>query len=276
MSVLEAIIMGILQGLTEFLPVSSSGHLEIANYLFGIEAESNLQFTMAVHAATVLSTITVFFRQIVALFKGLFRFRMNEETRYVINLLISMIPIAVVGFFFKDAIEGLFTSNLVLVGIMLLVTACLLTFAGLAKPRTGTITPKNAFIIGLAQALAVLPGLSRSGTTISTGLLLGVQRSEVSKFSFLMVLVPIIGMNLLELIGAPTGGEGIGTWQLVGGFAAAYLTGTLACRWMIRIVNRGKSPGSPSTAPPSASFPSDSVFSIRLRTTLTQTQNKRN
>ena len=138
------------------------------------------------------------------LFKGLFRFRMNEETRYVINLLISMIPIAVVGFFFKDAIEGLFTSNLVLVGIMLLVTACLLTFAGLAKPRTGTITPKNAFIIGLAQALAVLPGLSRSGTTISTGLLLGVQRSEVSKFSFLMVLVPIIGMNLLELIGAPT------------------------------------------------------------------------
>ena len=215
MSVLEAIIMGILQGLTEFLPVSSSGHLEIANYLFGIEAESNLQFTMAVHAATVLSTITVFFRQIVALFKGLFRFRMNEETRYVINLLISMIP-------------------------MLLVTACLLTFAGLAKPRTGTITPKNAFIIGLAQALAVLPGLSRSGTTISTGLLLGVQRSEVSKFSFLMVLVPIIGMNLLELIGAPTGGEGIGTWQLVGGFAAAYLTGTLACRWMIRIVNRGK------------------------------------
>ena len=231
MSVLEAIIMGILQGLTEFLPVSSSGHLEIANYLFGIEAESNLQFTMAVHAATVLSTITVFFRQIVALFKGLFRFRMNEETRYVI---------AVVGFFFKDAIEGLFTSNLVLVGIMLLVTACLLTFAGLAKPRTGTITPKNAFIIGLAQALAVLPGLSRSGTTISTGLLLGVQRSEVSKFSFLMVLVPIIGMNLLELIGAPTGGEGIGTWQLVGGFAAAYLTGTLACRWMIRIVNRGK------------------------------------
>lgn len=143
MSVLEAIIMGILQGLTEFLPVSSSGHLEIANYLFGIEAESNLQFTMAVHAATVLSTITVFFRQIVELFKGLFRFRMNEETRYVINLLISMIPIAVVGFFFKDAIEGLFTSNLVLVGIMLLVTACLLTFAGLAKPRTGTITPKT-------------------------------------------------------------------------------------------------------------------------------------
>ena len=131
-------------------------------------------------------------------------------------------------------------EDLVLVGIMLLVTACLLTFAGLAKPRTGTITPKNAFIIGLAQALAVLPGLSRSGTTISTGLLLGVQRSEVSKFSFLMVLVPIIGMNLLELIGAPTGGEGIGTWQLVGGFAAAYLTGTLACRWMIRIVNRGK------------------------------------
>lgn len=232
--------MGIIQGLTEFLPVSSSGHLELANYLFGIEAESNLQFTMAVHAATVLSTITVFFRPIVQLFRGLFKFRMNDETIYVINLLISMIPIAFVGLFFKDAVEGLFTSNLLLVGIMLLVTACLLTFAGLAKPRCGKITPKRAFIIGIAQALAVIPGLSRSGATISTGLLLGIKRSEVSRFSFLMVLVPIIGMNLLELIGAQPDAGSIGTWQLVGGFAAAYLTGTFACRWMINIVNRGK------------------------------------
>ncbi|HIW97636.1 MAG TPA: undecaprenyl-diphosphate phosphatase [Candidatus Tidjanibacter gallistercoris] len=240
MSVLEAIIMGILQGLTEFLPVSSSGHLELASYLFGIESESNLQFTMAVHAATVLSTITVFYRQIAELFRGLFRFRMNDETRYVLNLLLSMIPIGIVGLFFKDAVEGLFTSNLLLVGAMLLVTACLLTFAGRARPRSGKITPKNAFVIGIAQALAVLPGLSRSGATISTGLLLGVERSEVSKFSFLMVLIPIIGMNLLEIIGMPAGASSVGAWQLAGGFAAAYLTGTLACRWMIRIVNRGK------------------------------------
>lgn len=240
MSILEAIIMGILQGLTEFLPVSSSGHLELANYFFGIKGESNLQFTMAVHAATVLSTITVFYREIGQLFKGLFKFQMNTETRYIINIIISMIPIAVVGFFFRDTIEGLFTSNLLLVGIMLLITACLLTFAGLAKPRTGQITPGRAFVIGIAQALAALPGLSRSGATISTGLLLGVQRSEMSKFSFLMVLVPIIGMNLLELIGMTSGVASVGTWQLVCGFAAAYFTGTLACRWMIRIVNKGK------------------------------------
>ena len=240
MSILEAIIMGILQGLTEFLPVSSSGHLELANYFFGIKGESNLQFTMAVHAATVLSTITVFYREIGQLFKGLFKFQMNTETRYTINIIISMIPIAVVGFFFRDTIEGLFTSNLLLVGIMLLITACLLTFAGLAKPRTGQITPGRAFVIGIAQALAALPGLSRSGATISTGLLLGVQRSEMSKFSFLMVLVPIIGMNLLELIGMKSGVASVGTWQLVCGFVAAYFTGTLACRWMIRIVNKGK------------------------------------
>lgn len=240
MTVWEAIIMGIIQGLTEFLPVSSSGHLEIANYLFGIEGESNLQFTMAVHAATVLSTITVFFKEIGRLLGGLFKFRMNEETRYVINMVISMVPVAVVGFFFKDAVEGLFTSNLLLVGSMLLLTACLLTFAGLARPRSGKVTPGKAFVIGLAQALAVLPGLSRSGTTISVGLLLGVQRSEVSKFSFLMVLVPIIGMNLLELIGMDGAGSAIGAWQLAGGFLAAYVTGTLACSWMIRIVNRGK------------------------------------
>ena len=240
MSILEAIIMGILQGLTEFLPVSSSGHLELANYFFGIKGESNLQFTMAVHAATVLSTITVFYREIGQLFRGLFKFQMNTETRYIINIIISMIPIAVVGFFFRDTIEGLFTSNLMLVGIMLLITACLLTFAGLAKPRTGQITPGRAFVIGIAQALAALPGLSRSGATISTGLLLGVQRSEMSKFSFLMVLVPIIGMNLLELIGMTSGVASVGTWQLVCGFVAAYFTGTLACRWMIRIVNKGK------------------------------------
>lgn len=240
MSILEALILGILQGLTEFLPVSSSGHLELANYLFGIEGEGNLQFTMVVHLATVLSTITIFFREIGKLFKGLFRFKLNEETIYIINICISMLPILFVGIFFKDKIESLFTSNLLLVGCMLLVTAALLTFANYAKPRVGKINPTNAFIIGIAQALAVIPGLSRSGATISTGLLLGVKRSEVSKFSFLMVLIPIIGMNFLEVVGSDFASTTVGTWPLVVGFLAAYLTGTFACRAMIRIVNRGK------------------------------------
>ena len=240
MSILESIILGIVQGLTEFLPVSSSGHLELANYLFGIEAESNLQFTITLHAATVLSTITVFYKDIGSLFKGLFQFKMNDATRYCINLLISMIPVGLVGVFFKDAIESIFTSNLLIVGIMLLLTAGLLTFAANAKPRAGKITPLRAFVIGIAQAVAVLPGLSRSGSTISTGLLLGVDRNEVSKFSFLMVLIPIIGMNLLELFDLEAGGAAIGAAPLIFGFVTAYVTGTIACRWMIRLVNRGK------------------------------------
>ena len=244
MSILEAIIMGILQGLTEFLPVSSSGHLELANYFFGIKGESNLQFTMAVHAATVLSTITVFYREIGQLFKGLFKFQMNTETRYIINIIISMIPIAVVGFFFRDTIEGLFTSNLLLVGIMLLITACLLTFAGLAKPRTGQITPGRAFVIGIAQALAALPGLSRSGATISTGLLLGVQRSEMSKFSFLMVLIPILGeafLSLLDFLKDPAMlAQGLGVLPIISGTLGAFISGCFACKFMINIVKRGK------------------------------------
>ena len=240
MSVIESIILGIVQGLTEFLPVSSSGHLELANYLFGIEAESNLQFTITLHAATVLSTITVFSKDIAALFKGLFEFKMNDATRYCINLLISMIPVGLVGVFFKDTIENIFTSNLLIVGIMLLFTAGLLAFAANAKPRSGKITPLRAFIIGIAQAIAVLPGLSRSGSTISTGLLLGVERNEVSKFSFLMVLIPIIGMNMLELFDLDAVSASVGALPLICGFATAYITGTIACRWMIRLVNRGK------------------------------------
>ncbi len=239
MTILEAIILGIIQGLTEFLPVSSSGHLEIAGALFGIEGEGNLQFTMIVHAATVLSTITVFSKEIVKLLDGVFRFRLNKETVYIFNILISMIPVLLMGLFFKEQIEGLFTSNLLLVGSMLLVTALLLTLTHYAKPRDGKITTGNAFIIGIAQALAVIPGLSRSGATISTGLLLGTKRDEVSKFSFLMVLIPIIGMNLLDLMDKPVG-RGPGLWVLIAGFLAAYITGTLACRLMIKVVNRGK------------------------------------
>lgn len=236
---LEALILGLIQGLTEFLPVSSSGHLELANYLFGIEEPSNLQFTMALHAGTVLSTIVVFWNEIGKLFKGFFKFTMNPEMIFVLNILISLVPIAFVGVIFGSEIEALFTSNLTLVGCMLLVTAGLLTFAYYAKPRQNPVTPKNAFIIGIAQALAIFPGLSRSGCTISTGLMLGVKREEVSKFSFLMVLIPVIGMNFLEILKMPAG-ESFATAPLIGGFLMAFLSGTIACKWMIKLVNKGK------------------------------------
>lgn len=241
MEIWEAIILGAVQGLTEFLPVSSSGHLELMNYLFGIDEPNNLQFTMAVHAGTVLSTIVVFARELWRLIRGFFQFKMNDETVFVINILISLIPIIFVGLMFGDLIAGLFTSNLLLVGIMLLVTAALLTVSHYAKPGTRRVTPQSAFIMGLAQAVAVIPGLSRSGATISVGMMQGVKREEVSKFSFLMVLIPVIGMNLLEALGGgfSTGG-GIGAWPLAAGFAAAFVTGTLACRWMIKLVNGGK------------------------------------
>lgn len=235
----EAIILGLIQGLTEFLPVSSSGHLELANYFFGIEEPSNLQFTMAVHFATVLSTIVVFWHEIVKLLRGFFRFRMNEETIFILNIIISLVPIAFVGLMFQDSIEGLFTSNIRLVGFMLLITACLLTFANFAKPRSKPVTPVSAFVIGVAQAVAIFPGLSRSGCTISAGLLQGVKREEVSKFSFLMVLVPIIGMNMLEIIKAPVIGS-IFSPAVIAGFITAFISGMVACKWMISLINRGK------------------------------------
>lgn len=236
---LEAIILGLIQGLTEFLPVSSSGHLELANYLFGIEEPSNLQFTMALHAGTVLSTIVVFWKELGKLIKGFFRFNMNPEMIFALNILISLVPIAFIGIVFGSEIESLFTSNLTLVGVMLLITAALLTFAHYARPRQNPVTPKSAFIIGIAQAVAIFPGLSRSGCTISTGLMLGVKREEVSKFSFLMVLIPVIGMNFLEILKTPAG-ESFAAAPLIGGFLTAFISGMLACKWMIRLVNKGK------------------------------------
>lgn len=240
MELWESIVLGILQGLTEFLPVSSSGHLELANYLFGIEEPSNLTFTMALHFGTVMSTIVVFRSEIGRLLKGFFRFRMNDEMIFVINILISLLPVLFVGLMFKDSIEGLFTSNLTLVGAMLIVTAAVLVFAQRAKPKQRPVTPKSAFVMGLAQAVAVLPGLSRSGMTISAGLMQGVKREEVSKFSFLMVLIPVIGMNMLELFRGGFTGEAVGGVNIAAGFLTAFVTGMLACRWMIRLVNRGR------------------------------------
>ena len=201
MSWLEALVLGIVQGLTEYLPVSSSGHLAIGSALFGIEGEENLAFTIVVHVATVFSTLVILWKEIEWIFRGLFKFQMNSETRYAINILISMIPIGIVGVFFKDTVESIFGSGLLIVGCMLLVTAALLAFSYYAKPRQKeSISMKDAFIIGLSQACAVLPGLSRSGTTIATGLLLGNNKAKLAQFSFLMVIPPILGEALLDVL----------------------------------------------------------------------------
>jgi len=240
MSWIEALILGIIQGLTEFLPVSSSGHLELGKAILGIEAEESLMFSIAVHGATVLSTIIVFRKEILELFAGLFKFKLNEETHYIAKIIVSMIPVGIVGVFLKDELKLLFDGNVILVGSMLLVTAALLAFTYYAKERDKKITYKNAFVIGLAQALAVLPGISRSGATISTGLLLGNKRPEVAKFSFLMVLLPIIGENFLDITSGEMAASSIGTTPLLVGSVAAFITGLLACTWMLRIVKKGK------------------------------------
>ena len=240
----EALVLGIVQGLTEYLPVSSSGHLAIGSALFGIQGEENLAFTIVVHVATVFSTLVILWKEIEWIFRGLFKFQMNSETRYAINILISMIPIGIVGVFFKDTVESIFGSGLLIVGCMLLVTAALLAFSYYAKPRQKeSISMKDAFIIGLSQACAVLPGLSRSGTTIATGLLLGNNKAKLAQFSFLMVIPPILGEALLDVLKLVKGEDIAGdipTLSLVVGFVAAFLSGCLACKWMINIVKKGK------------------------------------
>lgn len=239
----EALVLGLIQGLTEFLPVSSSGHLQIFSALFGLQGEENLTFTVAVHAATVLSTIVILWKEVSILFKGFFTFKYNDEMAYVLKIFLSMIPVGIVGLFFKDYVEQLFGSGLLIVGCMLLVTALLLTFAYYAKPREKEkISYKDAFIIGLAQACAVMPGLSRSGSTIATGILLGNKKEVVAKFSFLMVLIPILGETFLDLIkgGFTEAGSGISTGVLLVGFVAAFVSGCFACRFMINIVKQGK------------------------------------
>ncbi|MBV4203913.1 undecaprenyl-diphosphate phosphatase [Bacteroides salyersiae] len=240
----EALILGLIQGLTEYLPVSSSGHLAIGSALFDIKGEDNLAFTIVVHVATVFSTLVILWKEIDWIFRGLFKFEMNAETRYVINILISMIPIGIVGVFFKDYVEAIFGSGLLIVGCCLLVTALLLTFSYYAKPRPKeNISMKDAFVIGLAQACAVLPGLSRSGSTIATGLLLGDNKAKLAQFSFLMVILPILGEALLDgmkmMKGEAVAGD-IPALSLIVGFIAAFVSGCLACKWMINIVKKGK------------------------------------
>lgn len=241
---IEALLLGLVQGLTEYLPVSSSGHLAIGSYLFGVEGEDNLAFTVAVHVATVLSTLVILWKEIDWIFRGLFKCELNEETKYVINIVVSMIPVGIVGLFFKDYVEDVFGSGLLIVGCMLLVTAALLTFSYYAKPRQKEkISVKDAFIIGLAQACAVMPGLSRSGSTIATGLILGNKKESLAQFSFLMVIPPILGEALLDVMKAAKGEAVMGsidTLPLIVGFIAAFVSGCVACKWMINIVKKGK------------------------------------
>lgn len=241
---LQALVLGIVQGLTEYLPVSSSGHLAIGSYLFDIEGEENLPFTVLVHVATVCSTLVVLWKEIDWILKGLFKFEMNAETKYFLNIVVSMIPIGIVGVFFKDAVEEVFGSGLLIVGCMLLLTAMLLIFSYFAKPRQREhISMKDAFIIGLAQACAVMPGLSRSGSTIATGLLLGNKKESLAQFSFLMVIPPILGEALLDVLKMVKGDDAFGdisALPLVVGFVAAFVSGCVACKWMINIVKKGK------------------------------------
>ena len=256
MSWFEALILGLVQGLTEYLPVSSSGHLTIGNYLFGIDGESNLAFNVLVHVATVCATLVILWKEIVWIFRDLFKFQWNEGTRYAANIAVSMIPILIVGFCLKDYVEQLFNpetsaalfgNSLFLVGCCLLLTSALLAFSFWAKPRPKEkLTLWNAFIIGIAQACAVLPGLSRSGSTIASGLILGNKKEKLAQFSFLMVIVPILGEALLDakdLIFPEAEAVAAATLPLgpaIVGFLAAFVSGCLACKWMINIVKKGK------------------------------------
>lgn len=242
MTWLEALILGIIQGLTEFLPVSSSGHLEIGAVLLNVQSSDNLLFAVVVHLATALATIIVFRRDIYLILSDIFKFKWNDSTRFVLKIFVSMLPVFFVAVFFKDQIEAFFTGNLVLVGAMLLVTGCLLLISHFKKEGEQPVSYISAVIIGMAQAFAVLPGISRSGATIATGLLLGVEKSEAARFSFLMVLVPIVGASLLELkdyFETPVA-NAISVKTLLIGFFSAFVAGFLACKWMIQIVKNGK------------------------------------
>lgn len=243
MTAIESAILGAVQGLTEFLPVSSSGHLQIAKALLGVEIEENLAFDVMLHAATVLSTIVVLWPEIKRLIVGLFSRHFNQEQAYILKILLSMIPIGVVGFMLQEPLDAMLESPYILsiVGAMLLLTAALLAFAYYAHPRQKEqISYRDAFIIGVAQAIAAMPGLSRSGSTIATGLLLGNKKETMAHFSFLMVLAPILGQMLLNLIDGEVVFSSIGVVPMATGFLSAFVVGCLACKFMIGIVRRGK------------------------------------
>ena len=250
---LQALVLGVVQGLTEYLPVSSSGHLQIGQHLLHVEEVGGLTFDIVVHVATVLSTLVILRKEVTWIFKGLFRWdgQLNMEQKYALNIIISMIPIGIVGLCFKDYIDEIFSSSLKVVGVCLLITAALLAMTHFYKPKEReNISPLHAFIIGIAQAIAVLPGLSRSGSTIATGLLLGNSKKTLAQFSFLMVIPPILSEALLDFkhIVAPSeeyllehgAATPIPTAALIVGFVAAFISGCIACKWMISFVKQCK------------------------------------
>lgn len=254
---LQALLLGLVQGLTEFLPVSSSGHLAIGKALLGVEPSEDLVFEVTVHAATVLATIVVFRKEIWKLLCGLFKFKYNDETDYIAKICLSMVPVFIVGMFFKDKVESAFNSMLI-VGLALIVTAMLLVFSDWKTKRgfgaeasgdagqSGTDRYRNgisfwqALVVGIGQAFAVIPGLSRSGTTISTGLICGVKRSNMAQFSFLMVLVPILGEAFLDVVGGDMAASSTGFLSLAVGFVAAFISGLFACKVMIALVRKAQ------------------------------------
>ena len=243
MTTIESIILGAVQGLTEFLPVSSSGHLQIAKALLGVEIEENLAFDVTLHAATVLSTIVILWPEVKKIVMGCFSHHFNAEQAYILKLILSMIPIGIVGFALKDYLDAMLESPYILtiVGGMLLFTAALLAFAYYARPRQkDEISYRDAFIIGIGQAIAAMPGLSRSGTTIATGLLLGNKKESMAQFSFLMVLAPILGEMFLNILDGEVAFASIGVVPMLAGFISAFVVGCLACKFMINIVKRGK------------------------------------
>lgn len=242
MKLIEALILGIIQGLTEFLPVSSSGHLEIVKALFGDNSlpQESLTFTVVLHFATALSTLVVFRKEIMEIIAGIFQFKWNEEMKFSLKIIVSMLPAVFIGLFFEEELESLFGGNLLLVGLMLLVTGALLFLADKAKKTAKDISFNNAFIIGISQAIAMVPGISRSGATISTSVLLGVDRVRAARFSFLMVVPLIFGKVAKDVLGGGIAFESSQISTLGVGFVAAFVAGLFACNWMIALVKRSK------------------------------------
>ncbi|MEW7278807.1 undecaprenyl-diphosphate phosphatase [Aquimarina sp. 2201CG1-2-11] len=242
MEIIDAIILGVIQGLTEFLPVSSSGHLELGKAILGDQSvpEESLLFTVVLHFATALSTIVVFRKDIIEIIKGLFAFKKNEETLFSFKILLSMIPAVFIGLFFEEQLEKLFGGNILFVGYMLLITAVLLWFADKAKSTRKPVSTSNAFVIGIAQAIAMLPGISRSGATISTSVLLGNDKTKAARFSFLMVIPLIFGKIAKDIVSGELSFSGENNLSIGLGFVAAFISGLFACTWMISLVKKSK------------------------------------
>ncbi len=243
MTWLDAFFLGLVQGLAEFLPISSSGHLELAHSLLGTRQAENLTFTLVLHGATVLATLVVFWTEILRLVRGTAVRGWNREKGFVLKLVVSMIPVLIVGVFFKDWVESFFQGRVLPVGLFFLLTAVLLALASLRRPGSRDISLGDALVMGVGQALAVMPGLSRSGTTIAAGMLAGDRREDLAKFSFLMPIVPILGANLIELWRGKLSLASTGWLPLAVGFVTAFVTGLISCRWMIGLVRRGKLAG---------------------------------